>query len=87
MTYAVVFRKAALRKLAALPASERQRLFDAVSRLAEDPATGTPLKGKLAGLYRLRVGDRRVIYEITPDAEAGPTVVVRAIGSRGDIYR
>ena len=85
MTYAVVFRKAALRKLAALPASERQRLFAAIDRLAENPAAGTPLKGKLPGLYRSRVGDWRVIYEITGGLE--PYVVVRAIGARGDIYK
>lgn len=85
MTYAVAFRKAALRKLAALPASERQRLFTAINRLAENPAAGTPLKGKLWGLYRLRVADWRVIYEITESPE--PSVVVRALGARGDIYK
>lgn len=85
MTYAVVFRKAALRKLAALPASERRRLFAAINRLAENPAAGTPLKGKLSGLYRSRVGDWRVIYEITGGLE--PYVVVRAIGTRGNIYK
>jgi mRNA-degrading endonuclease RelE of RelBE toxin-antitoxin system len=57
MTYAVVFRKAPLRKLASLPVPERRRLFAAINRLAEDPAAGTPLKGKLGGLFRLRVGD------------------------------
>ena len=85
MTYDVVFRKAPLRKLASLPAPERRRLFSAINRLAEDPAAGTPLKGKLSGLFRLRVGDWRIIYEVTePPA---PSVIVRALGPRGDIYK
>ena len=85
MTYAVAFRKVALRKLASLPAPERHRLFNAVNSLAENPAAGTPLKGKLAGFYRLRVGDWRVIYEV--NELPSPSVVIRALGSRGDIYK
>ncbi len=30
--------------------------------LGEDPDKGIPLKGEYEGLYRLRVGDYRVIY-------------------------
>jgi mRNA interferase RelE/StbE len=42
------------------------------------------LSGGLAGFYRLRVGDLRVIYEIL-DREQ--TLIVHAIGHRRDIYR
>ncbi len=42
------------------------------------------LTGDLAGLYKLRVGDFRVIYEILA-SEA--TLLVHAIGHRREIYR
>jgi mRNA interferase RelE/StbE len=42
------------------------------------------LTGELAGFYKLRVGDYRVIYEILHDVQ---TVVIHAIGHRSEIYR
>lgn len=42
------------------------------------------LTGDLTGLYKLRVGDYRVIYEVLWD-EA--TIVIHAIGHRREIYR
>ena len=42
------------------------------------------LTGNLVGLYKLRVGDYRVIYDILWDEE---TIVIYTIGHRRDIYR
>lgn len=42
------------------------------------------LTGDLPGLYKLRVGDYRVIYEVLWDEE---TIVIHAIGHRREIYR
>jgi len=42
------------------------------------------LTGDLAGLYKLRVGDYRVIYEVLHQEQ---TVVIHAIGLRREIYR
>ena len=42
------------------------------------------LTGDLSGLYKLRVGDYRVLYEILHEE---PTIVVHAIGHRRDVYR
>jgi mRNA interferase RelE/StbE len=42
------------------------------------------LSGDLAGLYKLRVGDYRVIYEVLANEKA---LVVHAIGHRRHIYR
>jgi len=41
-----------------------------------------PLSGALKGVYKLRVGDWRVIYTLE-----GNTVVIQAIGHRREIYR
>jgi hypothetical protein len=40
--------------------------------------------GDLAGLYKLRVGDYRIIYEVLWDEE---TIVIHAVGHRREIYR
>jgi mRNA interferase RelE/StbE len=42
------------------------------------------LTDDLTGLYKLRVGDYRVLYEILHDEQ---TIVIHAIGHRRDIYR
>ena len=42
------------------------------------------LTGDLRGLYKLRVGDYRVLYEILHDQE---TIIVHIIGHRSDVYR
>jgi mRNA interferase RelE/StbE len=42
------------------------------------------LTGDLAGLYKLRVGDYRVIYEVLWNEK---TIVIHAIGHRREIYR
>lgn len=43
-----------------------------------------PLSGDLAGLYKLRVGDYRVAYEILHSEQM---IVVHLIGHRREIYR
>jgi mRNA interferase RelE/StbE len=42
------------------------------------------LAGELSGLFKLRVGAHRVIYEILHKEEA---IVIHAIGHRREIYR
>jgi len=42
-----------------------------------------PLTGALSGLYKLRVGDYRVLYEILEDEQ---TIVIHAIGHRSQVY-
>ena len=52
---------------------------------ADDPrSSGKPLAGQLAGLWRYRVGDYRVICQIE---DGKLLILVVTIGHRGDIYR
>jgi mRNA interferase RelE/StbE len=53
--------------------------------LADDPrpSGAIPLKGQWRGLWRLRVGEYRVIYDI--DDRQG-TVTIAAIGPRESVY-
>lgn len=63
----------------------RERMLKAILALAENPRP--PASRKLAGhedLYRLRVGDWRIIYTVRDDQLL---IAVIEIGSRGDVYR
>jgi mRNA-degrading endonuclease RelE of RelBE toxin-antitoxin system len=62
----------------------RRRIIATLERLKGKPHSGKRLRGELEGLFSLRVGSMRAVYEV--DAERRE-VVVLAIGSRGDIYK
>ena len=67
----------------ALPKTMRGRIqVEIANRLTVDPvAFGKPLRFELKGCRRLRVGDWRVVYQIS-----GKTVTVIAIKHRSKIY-
>ena len=70
--------------LAKLPKDLRQRLDKAIDRLETDPHP--PGSERLTGydLYRLRVGDWRIIYRLEDDRLI---VLVVEIGPRGGVYK
>ncbi len=45
-----------------------------------------PLAGSLAGLYRFRIGDYRVIFSIAEDGTVS-VLTILAIAHRKDVYR
>lgn len=85
MTYRVEIKLSARKALLALPPDMARRMNKAIDALANDPRR--PGTRKLAGsdtLYRLRVGDYRVVYEIHDDRLL---ILVIKVGHRRDIYR
>lgn len=84
--YRIRILDAAIRELARLDRPISRRIVERIRWLATNlDAIGIEsLTGDLAGLYKLRVGDCRVIYEILHDEQ---TIVIHAIGHRRDIYR
>ena len=63
----------------------KERLIKAILVLVDDPHPSN--SRKLEGyqdLYRLRVGDWRIIYQVNNDQLL---ILVLEIGSRGEIYR
>jgi len=70
--------------LAKLPGDVRQRLLAALHGLAENPRPVGYIKLQGFDLYRLRVGDWRIIYQIKDDQLL---VLVVEIGTRGGVYR
>lgn len=81
--YRLVFARKAKIQLDALPRPVSKRIVEKLETLSEDPfaldvkrLTGIPL-------YRLRVGDYRVIFDIQHDVLA---ILVVKIGHRKKIY-
>ena len=71
------------RQLAKLPKSIRARIHAVLSRLHDWPEVSgaKPLTGNLAGHYRVRTGDYRVQFSVTPDK-----LIVERIGHRDGFY-
>jgi len=76
----------ATRELMRLDKRVGRRVVERINWLAANLDSVRPeaFTGNLAGLYKLRVGDYRVIYEVLRQEE---TIVIHAIGHRSAIYR
>lgn len=56
---------------------------DALGLLERQPQAGHALRGRLRGLYSLRVGSYRILYQLT---DGGKTIRVAAIRHRSVSY-
>ena len=85
MAYAVAFKPAAVRQLRKLPEDGRRRVAARIDALAAEPrqADAEALQGA-SDLYRIRVGDYRVVYQLQRTALV---ILVVRIGHRRDVYR
>ena len=64
MNYRIVIEKAAEKFIVKLPRPDKERVLKAISRLPEQGDI-KQLKGqKSRGMFRLRVGDYRIIYTV-----------------------
>lgn len=61
-----------------------QRLSMVIDRLSQEPKIGVPLKGELKGLWKYRVGNYRIIYQIK---RSKLIITVIDIGHRREVYR
>jgi len=72
-------------ELAALPPDVRRRIHSKIESLADSPRPpGVEKLGGEEGLYRVRVGDYRIVYSILDDVLL---VLVVRIGHRGEVCR
>ena len=83
--YRIAVKPSAVKALAAVPNPARLRIARRIDALADDPRG--PGAVKLAGeddLYRVRVGDYRIVYQIQ---DRVLLVLVLRVGHRRDVYR
>jgi mRNA interferase RelE/StbE len=84
VTMAIVLLSAkAQEQMDRLPGGMLRRVNDVLERLERWPQVSgaKPLRGDLAGSYRVRCGDWRVVFR-----PRGQTVVVTAVDNRRDVY-
>jgi mRNA interferase RelE/StbE len=64
-----------------------RKVNKAIEEISSSPFRGTHIKrlvGNLEGKYRYKLGYIRIVYTVNNDKE---TVIIEAIGARGDIYK
>jgi mRNA interferase RelE/StbE len=85
VSYSILFLPSARKALAKLPKADQARVDQQVLALADNPRpTGCLKLSGPSGLWRIRVGDYRVVYEIR-DKEL--IVLVVSIAHRREVYR
>jgi mRNA interferase RelE/StbE len=84
--YTITFNESALKGLSALQKPVVKKIAAAIDKLGINPRPPgvKKLSGSNENLYRIRIGDYRIIYVIE---DVVRIVNVRKIGHRKDIYR
>lgn len=80
-TYKIVFEKSAQKFIDKQNKTQRLRLYKAIYKLP-DGADIKKMKGH--NLYRLRVGDCRILYSVD---ETVKIITIESIDNRGDVYK
>jgi mRNA interferase RelE/StbE len=83
--YQIKFKSSAAKEFRKLSSQIKERIREAVDQLAENPRPSGVVK--LRGedrLFRIRIGDYRIVYEIDDSAKL---VRVTRIRHRKDVYR
>ncbi|KAI4439937.1 type II toxin-antitoxin system RelE/ParE family toxin [Schaedlerella arabinosiphila] len=84
MKYTIIIEKLAERFIVKLSKPEKERVLKAIYKLPEGNDIKQMRGKKSKGMYRLRVGDYRIIYTV----DNGRLIVcIVDAGNRGDIYK
>ena len=84
MGHSIRFKSSADKELDALPGQQRTRILRAIRNFGENPRPPGCKKLKGLNMYRIRVGEYRVIYEIHDDVLI---VLVIRVAHRRDAYK
>ena len=83
MPVRIEYKSSVFKDLKKIGMPEATRIMDKLEKdLGKDPDKGEPLKGKFKGMFKLKVGDYRVIY-----TKAKDSVLILRIGHRKHVYR
>lgn len=87
LKYKVTFSSEAEKNLRKIDRNIARRILTSLAGLSNDPFNNSntkKMKGKEGAIYRLRVGNYRIIYEVINNELI---IFVVRIGPRGDIYK
>lgn len=84
--YELAFHPNVAKDLRGLDKSIRQRILSRIEWLADhaEEIRHEPLTAQWAGMYRLRIGDYRVIYDLEQEQRR---IIIYAVGHRREIYK
>ncbi len=83
MPYKIEYKSSVIHDLKKLDKNTANRILGQLEKaLSENPNRGDPLTGQFKGLFKLRIGNYRIIYAKTQEG-----VLILRIGSRGKIYK
>jgi mRNA interferase RelE/StbE len=85
MSYSVEFTPGAINNLGLLTSANQQRTLNKIRWLSENFENISPqaLSANLTGLFKLRVGDYRVIYSFDLESQQ---ITIHKIGHRREVY-
>ena len=83
MPYKLIFLRSFTKQFDKLPRASKEQILKGLEKAANEPYTGMRLYGKLAGLWKWRMGKYRVIYMID---EKENKIVFLDVGLRKSIY-
>jgi len=81
--YKIILQKKPERFFRKLERKEQERIAKKFSELEKNPQLGKPLTANLTGLWSLRFGDYRAIYQIKQDELI---ILVLKLGHRKNVY-
>lgn len=83
--YTILFKKSAIKELEQLPVQVAKRIGKVIDTFSENPRPrgSKKLEGQNETLWRVRVGDYRIIYFIK---DVVHIIEIRRIGHRKNIY-
>lgn len=81
--YEIVLENPAEKFLKKLDREIQQRIINKLKELKNNPLLGVPLVGNLSGMYKLRIGNYRVIYAVKNEKMI---ILVLRIGHRKNVY-
>lgn len=83
MSYRILLSTKADNFLEKLDKKDRERIRNKLKDLSNNPEIGKPLTGRLSGLWSLRAGDYRALYQIKNNELL---ILVLKIGHRKNVY-
>ena len=81
--YKIILQKKSENFFRKLEKKEQERIVKKFNELEKNPELGKPLTANLAGLWSLRFGDYRAIYQIK---QSELIILVLKLGHRKNIY-
>ncbi|MBI1318128.1 MAG: type II toxin-antitoxin system RelE/ParE family toxin [Candidatus Hydrogenedens sp.] len=85
MRYRIEWKSSALREFRKLPANVRDSVRCRIEGLADEPRpSGCKKLSGIQGVFRVRDGDYRILYEIEDEAIV---IVILRVRHRGESYR